>query len=420
MAHSTFKTLFYINRSKQKKNGRCPIMGRITINGQQVQYSMGLDVNPNNWDAKHGRCKGDTDEMKNINRILTEKEGQIQTKYNELVWQKGYVSAELLKNCLTEDSQSNGMLMEEADRFIEEKRPCVGISIAQSTFRNYIYDKQLIVSFLLERYGMSDIGYSRLDYGFVEELDFYLKSKRRLSPATIQMTVIFLRKLISIGQQKKYIRRDPFVDFKAEKPRGTRRYLTTEELKRILQTPILNKQFERARQLFIFCAFTGLARVDMLRLTPKHIHHYDDGTCEIRIKRQKTDVEAIIPLLPIAKEILDIHIKGKQHDDLIFPTLNVSKASFACINIGQICQIEKGLTFHMARHTFATTICLSNGIAMETLCKMLGHSDIGTTQIYGKITDLKIREDMNRLQEHKSKAFSDYTEAIEKQNTTIF
>lgn len=202
MAHSTFKTLFYINRSKQKKNGRCPIMGRITINGQQVQYSMGLDVNPNNWDAKHGRCKGDTDEMKNINRILTEKEGQIQTKYNELVWQKGYVSAELLKNCLTEDSQSNGMLMEEADRFIEEKRPCVGISIAQSTFRNYIYDKQLIVSFLLEKYGMSDIGYSRLDYGFVEELDFYLKSKRRLSPATIQMTVIFLRKLISIGQQK--------------------------------------------------------------------------------------------------------------------------------------------------------------------------------------------------------------------------
>ena len=99
----------------------------------------------------------------------------------------------------------------------------------------------------------------------------------------------------------------------------------------------------------------------------------------------------------------------------IFPILNVSKASFACINIGQICQIEKGLTFHMARHTFATTICLSNGIAMETLCKMLGHSDIGTTQIYGKITDLKIREDMNRLQEHKSKAFSDYTEAIEKQ-----
>ncbi len=113
-------------------------------------------------------------------------------------------------------------------------------------------------------------------------------------------------------------------------------------------------------------------------------------------------------------------MKGKQPDEQIFPTLNVSKASFACINIGQICRIEKGLTFHMARHTFATTICLSNGMAMETLSKMLGHSDIGTTQIYGKITDLKIREDMSRLQEHKSKAFSDYTESIEKQGTTAF
>ena len=420
MARSTFRTLFYINRSKLKKNGKCPIMGRITIDGQQVQYSMGLEINPDNWDAKHGRCKGDLDAMKSTNRILTEKEGQMQAKYNELVWQKGYVSAELLKSRLMEDSQSNGMLIEEADRFIEEKRPCAGVTIAQSTFRNYIYDRQLIVSFLQDKFGVSDICYSRLDYGFIEELDFYLKSKRGLSSATIQMTVVFLRKLIGIGQRKKYIRRDPFVDFKAEKPHGTRRYLTTEELNRILQTPIINKQFERARQLFIFCAFTGLARVDMLRLTPRHIHHYDDGTCEIRIKRQKTDVEAIIPLLPIAKEILDIHIKGKQPDELIFPTLNVSKASFACINIGQICQIENGLTFHMARHTFATTICLSNGMAMETLSKMLGHSDIGTTQIYGKITDLKIREDMSRLQERENKAFSDYTESIERQVASTF
>ena len=203
MARSTFRTLFYINRSKLKKNGKCPIMGRITIDGQQVQYSMGLEINPDNWDAKHGRCKGDLDEMKSINRILTEKEGQMQAKYNELVWQKGYVSAELLKSRLMEDSQSNGMLIEEADRFIEEKRPCAGVTIAQSTFRNYIYDRQLIVSFLQDKFGVSDICYSRLDYGFIEELDFYLKSKRGLSSATIQMTVVFLRKLIGIGQRKK-------------------------------------------------------------------------------------------------------------------------------------------------------------------------------------------------------------------------
>lgn len=418
MARSTFKTLFYINRSKQKKNGKCPMMGRITIDGQQVQYSLGLDINPSNWDAKHGRCKGNTDDIRAVNRLLAEKEKQVQAKYQELIWQKGYVSAELLKSLLTEDSNRNGMLIEEANLFIKEKRPCVGLTIAKSTFANYIYAKQLIEAYLKDRLDVTDIRYSQLDYGFIEGLDFYLKSQRKLSLATIQIVIIFLRRLIGIGQQKKYIRIDPFVEYKAELPQRTRKYLTTEELQRVLQTPIIDKQFERARQLFLFCAFTGLARVDMQRLTPKHIHRYKDGALEIRIKRQKTDVEAIIPLLPIAREILDLYIKDKQDDELIFPNLTVRKASFACVNIGQICQIEKGLTFHMARHTFSTTICLSNGISMETLSKMLGHSDIGTTQIYGKITDLKIREDMSQLQECESAEFSKYCDAIEQQATT--
>lgn len=417
MARSTFKTLFYINRSKQKKNGKCPIMGRITIDGQQVQYSLGLDINPSNWDTKHSRCKGNTDDIREINRLLAEKEKLVQAKYQELIWQKGYVSAELLKSLLTEDSNRNGMLTEEANLFIKEKRLCVGLTIAKSTFANYIYAKQLIEAYLKDRLDITDIRYSQLDYGFIEGLDFYLKSQRKLSLATIQIVIIFLRKLIGIGQQKKYIRIDPFVEYKAELPQRTRRYLTTEELQRVLQTPIIDKQFERARQLFLFCAFTGLARVDMQRLTPKHIHRYKDGALEIRIKRQKTDVEAIIPLLPIAREILDLYIKDKQDDELIFPNLTVRKASFACVNIGQICQIEKGLTFHMARHTFSTTICLSNGISMETLSKMLGHSDIGTTQIYGRITDLKIREDMSQLQERESAEFSKYCDAIEQQAT---
>ena len=205
------------------------------------------------------------------------------------------------------------------------------------------------------------------------------------------------------------------MEYKAELPQRTRRYLTSQELQRILQTPIIDKQFERVRQLFIFCAFTGLARVDMQRLMPKHIIRNADGTEEIRIKRQKTDVEAIIPLLPIAKQILSLYIKGKQGDELIFPNLTVRKASFACVNIGQICGIEKGLTFHMARHSFATTICLSNGISMETLGKMLGHSDIGTTQIYGKITDRKMTEDMTALMDREHSTLNGYADVITRQ-----
>jgi len=383
MARSTFKTLFYINRSKEKKNGKCPIMGRITIDGEQVQYSTGKEIAPELWDSRKGRCKGTDAETKEINRYLQSKEDQAKAKYQELVWQRGYITAELLKRELMEEDKPKGFLMEEARLFIEEKRPCVGITVAKPTFANYIYATQLIEAYLRERLGLEDIRYSSLDYGFIEGMDFYLKSERNLSLATIQVAVIFLRKLIGIGQQKKYIRIDPFADYKAELPHRTRRYLTTEELQ---------------------------------RLKPKHIIHNADGTEEIRIKRQKTNVEAIIPLLPIAKQILSLYIKDKKADDLIFPNLTIRKASFACVNIGQICWIDKGLTFHMARHTFSTTICLSNGISMETLSKMLGHSNIGTTQIYGKITDHKIQEDMTALTDREHSAFEGYCESIARQS----
>ena len=383
MTRSTFKTLFYINRSKEKKNGKCPIMGRITIDGEQVQYSTGKEIAPELWDSHKGRCKGTGEETKEINRYLQSKEEQAKAKYQELVWQRGYITAELLKRELMEEDKPKGFLMEEARLFIEEKRPCVGITVAKPTFANYIYATQLIEAYLRERLGLEDIRYSSLDYGFIEGMDFYLKSERNLSLATIQVAVIFLRKLIGIGQQKKYIRIDPFVDYKAELPHRTRRYLTTEELQ---------------------------------RLKPKHIIHNADGTEEIRIKRQKTNVEAIIPLLPIAKQILSLYIKDKKADDLIFPNLTIRKASFACVNIGQICWIDKGLTFHMARHTFSTTICLSNGISMETLSKMLGHSNIGTTQIYGKITDHKIQEDMTALTDREHSAFEGYCESIARQS----
>lgn len=153
MARSTFKTLFYLNRSKQKKNGKCPIMGRITIDGEQVQYSTGKETAPELWDSRKGRCKGAGEEAREINRYLQSKEEQTQVKYQELVWQRGYITAELLKRELMEEDTPKGFLMEEAHLFIEEKRPCVGVTVAKPTFANYIYATQLIQSYLRERWG---------------------------------------------------------------------------------------------------------------------------------------------------------------------------------------------------------------------------------------------------------------------------
>lgn len=388
-------------------------MGRITIDGEQVQYSLGEDIAPEDWDSRLGRARRKSEENEMLNRLMQEQHTKAERLYQSLLWEQGYISAEILKRELLKKESPKAYLIEEAHKFIEEKRPCVGKTLAKPTFGNYIYATQLIQTYLREQFAREDMAYSELSHSFVEGLDFYLKKERGLSLATIQIVVIFLRKLIGIGQQQRYITVDPFVDYKAELPQRTRRYLTTEELQRILETPIKDKQFERARLLFLFCAFTGLARVDMQR--PKHIIRYADGTAEIRIKRQKTNVEAIIPLLPIAEQILSLFIEGKAGGELIFPNLTVRKASFACVNIGQICRIDKGQTFHMARHTFATTLCLSNGIAMETLSKMLGHSSIDTTQIYGKITDHKIQADMTELAERKQTEFEGYCTAIKRQ-----
>lgn len=365
--------------------------------------------------ADSGELKSKNEDSLKLNRLIQEHQTKAERLYQSLLWEQGHISAELLKRELLKPEAPKGYLIEEANRFIAEKCPCVGKTVAKPTFANYIYATQLIQSYLREQFAREDIAYSELSYSFIEGLDFYLKKERGLSLATIQIVVIFLRKLIGIGQQQRYITADPFVDFKPEQPQRTRRYLTTEELQRVLETPIKDKQFERARLLFLFCAFTGLARIDMQRLKSKHIIRYADGTAEIRIKRQKTDVEAIVPLLPIAAEILSLFVEGKAEDELIFPNLTVRKASFACMNIGQICRIDKGLTFHMARHTFATTLCLSNGIAMETLSKMLGHSSIDTTQIYGKITDHKIQEDMMALTERQQAEFKGYCTAIMRQ-----
>ena len=394
-------------------------MGRITIDGEQVQYSTGMEIAPELWDSRKGQCKGIGEETKEINRYLQSKEEQAKAKYQELVWQRGYITAELLKRELMEEDKPKGFLLEEAQLFIEEKRPCVGITVAKPTFANYIYATQLIEAYLRERLGLEDIRYSSLDYGFIEGMDFYLKSERNLSLATIQVAVIFLRKLIGIGQQKKYIRIDPFADYKAELPHRTRRYLTTEELQRVLQTPIIDRQFERARQLFLFCSFTGLARVDMQRLKPKHIIHNADGTEEIRIKKAENRRGSHHSASAHCQTNTFALYQGQESRRIDISQSYNKESILACVNIGQICRIDKGLTFHMARHTFSTTICLSNGISMETLSKMLGHSNIGTTQIYGKITDHKIQEDMTALTDREHTAFEGYCESIARQNVPL-
>ena len=202
MKENKLKVSFFVQAKRTDKKGLVPVIGRISVGRTHSGFSTKCKTPLTLWDSHKGRCKGTGEETKEINRYLQSKEEQAKGKYQELVWQRGYITAELLKRELMEEDNPKGFLLEEARLFIEEKRPCVGITVAKPTFANYLYATQLIEAYLRERLGLEDIRYPSLDYGFIEGLDFYLKSERNLSLATIQIVVIFLRKLVGIGQQK--------------------------------------------------------------------------------------------------------------------------------------------------------------------------------------------------------------------------
>ena len=224
-------------------------------------------------------------------------------------------------------------------------------------------------------------------------------------------------KTITIYAQKRgYLLHDPFLNHRFHLEPVNRGFLTDEEILKIANKELGIQRLEQVRDMFIFSCFTGLAYIDVSNLTPDNIVTLDDKQW-IMTKRQKTSVETNVLLLDIPKSIIAKYSHKTYRDGKLFPILSNQKTNSYLKEIADLCGIKKNLTFHLARHTFSTTICLSNGISMETLSKMLGHSNIGTTQIYGKITDHKIQEDMTALTDREHSAFKNYCESIARQST---
>lgn len=264
---------------------------------------------------------------------------------------------------------------------------------------------------------MEDIPFKEIDYSFILDYDFFLKTTKRLSLSSAGMRMLLLRRIMDWARKKRLVIGDPFLNYRVGSEPKYRKFLTEEELYKVLQTPIKDRYINYIRHLFVFCCFTGIAITDLQELTPKHIHQNTDGSRELRLTRKKTGVEAIIPLLPMAEEIMAYYkVERRKDNEPLFERITRRRVSGAIKLAGEILQIKKGLTFHMARHTFATTICLSNGIPMETLSKILGHRSIATTQIYAKVVDKKISNDMQQLVNTQKEQLAQFTYSIKQNN----
>lgn len=386
---STFKLLFYINRAKVKADGTTAILCRITIDGRQAVLTTGIFCIPDNWNKKKGEVKD-----KQANSRLKSFRSRLEKTYDDILKKFSVVSVELLKNTFTEVNTLPTRLLE-AGEVERERLRLRSIEInSTSSYRQSKTTQSNLREYLLSLQ-MKDIAFTDITEEFGEGYKLFLKGKEYKS-GHINHCFTWLNRLIYIAVDQEILRFNPIADVKYEKKEPPKlQHISKNQLKMILEKPMPHPFQELVRRAFIFSAFTALAYVDVKGLYPRHIGRTAEGKPYIRIHRKKTQVEAFIPLHPIAEQILSLY---NTEDDTkpIFPLPNRDQIWYCINEIGFLAGVKGNLSYHQSRHTFGT-LMLSAGIPIESISKMMGHSNISTTQVYAKVTDAKISEDMDKL-----------------------
>lgn len=398
---STFKTLFYINRKKIKSDGNTTILCRITIDGKSTAITTGEECNPSEWNSKQGLT---TD--RKTNQRISEFRELIEKTYRDILTRDGVVSVELIKNRLQGIATNPTTLLAMSRAELQAVKESVDRSRAEGTYLNLYYSDKNLREFI-ENKGVQDISIATITESLFEEYRFFLK-KRGLKASTVNTNLCWLSRLMFRAVSKRIIRCNPFEHAKYEKEENKIRFLQKDDVMKLMAMTMNDRESELARLMFVFSCFTGLAIADMENLEYRHIQTAADGQRYIHKERQNTKVEFIVPLHPIAEAIINYCRKEQagneeqqmvkeKGDSLVFqPHCSRSVMGKNLSIVGKACGIRQRLSYHMARHTFGT-MCLSAGIPIESIAKMMGHASISSTQIYAQVTDNKNSEDMDRL-----------------------
>jgi site-specific recombinase XerD len=404
---NTFGVIFYLRKYKVTK-GKSPIYARITVDGKRVDISVKRNIEEANWNGRKGMAKGSREEIRALNNFLEQIRANIVTHYQEMLIQRKLVTAEALKNQFLGNDKKEHTLCKLADYHNTATKN----SLAWGTLKNYGTTQKYIAMFLKQKYGTSDIYLSELTYKFIVDFDFFLRAytptdhHKPLSNNGVMKHIERFRKMINMAVRMQWLESDPFAAFKQKYEKVDRGFLTQEELAKIEGRQFEIVRLQWVRDLFVFSCYTGLAYIDVMQLTSANITVGIDGGYWLYTSRQKTSNPVRVPLLPKALEVIE---KYKCHpralaSGTLFPVISNQKLNSYLKEVADFCGITKNLTFHLARHTFATTITLTNGVPIESVSKMLGHSDITTTQIYAKVVEKKLSDDMKNLRNKLSEA----------------
>jgi site-specific recombinase XerD len=396
---STFSVRFYLHLEKTKADGTAPIYARITVNGKRARISLKRWIHPRSWNNERGYAKGTTEQARALNAYVDTHRAKIWEAYQALVAEGRPVSADRVKNVFAGNDGQTRTLVEVFQYHNQQIRDLVGQTYAKGTLSRYETTLAHVREFMKHKYKVSDISLTELDYHFISAYDHFLRTVRGCANNSAVKYIRNLRKIVNLALRSGWIDRDPFVRYRASVKEVKRGYLTQEELQAIESKEITNRRLAAVKDVFVFSCYTGLAYVDVANLSAQHLVKGIDGNDWIIIDRTKTGTPSRIPLLPPAEAVLT-----KYKDDPVcatrgklLPVGSNQRMNAYLKEIGAICGIEKNLTFHLARHTFATTVTLTNGVPIESVSAILGHRSIRTTQIYAKVIDQKISRDMNAL-----------------------
>ena len=397
--NKTFNLLFYVKKSKINFLGESPIYLRITIDGKISEISVKRTILPSRWNAKAQKVNGSSEESKSFNFYLKTFEQKVYDTYHELMRDKESVTCESLKNKLLGKGERTRMLISIFEDHNNRMEKLIDKEFAQGTLTRYKTCLKHTKAFLKWKFNISDIDIQKIDYAFLNDFELFLRTERDCNNNSAVKYIKNFGKIIRICIANGWINRDPFLNYSSSFNEVTRVFLNEQEIERLFNKDFKNERLSQVRYIFLFSCFTGLAYIDTQKLTQDNINIGLDGNKWIYTKRQKTKTTSNIPLLSKAEEIIE---RYKNHpaclnSGRLLPVLSNQKMNAYLKEIADLCDINKELTYHIARHTFATTITLSNGVPIESVSKMLGHKNIKTTQHYAKILDKKVSEDMSAL-----------------------
>jgi site-specific recombinase XerD len=398
---NTFSILFYPRGNNLDKNGRAPIYLRITVDGKRSELSIKRKIILSRWNTEAGKMRGTTSNIRELNKYIDSIRNKIYKIHEKLNENESTITAEIIKNIFSGKSQKHKMLLKIFQDHNDQVEKQIGNGFAAGTAERYRTAKKHIEDYIKLEYNLNDIPVKDVDHKFITGLEYYLKTERNCAHNTAIKYISNFKKIIRIAYANDWIRKDPFFNWKARLKIVDREFLTEPEIQKMVDKHLHTLRLNQVKDIFIFCCFTGLAYSDVKKLSKDNIVIGIDGGRWIKIQRTKTDTRSNIPILPTAELLIEKYANhpDTKNESRLLPVLSNQKMNAYLKEIADLCEINKNLTFHLARHTFATTVTLTNGVPIESVSKMLGHKSLRTTQHYAKILDRKVSDDMKTLRD---------------------